>query len=39
MEYLSPSGRPATPLLRKIEVVLPEKTELAQEFVDASYWR
>lgn len=39
MEYLTPSGRPATPILRKIEVVLPEKTELAQDFVDASYWR
>lgn len=38
-EYLTQT-RPSTPMpLRKIEVELPENTNLVQDFVDHSYWR
>jgi len=39
MEYLTASIRPGTPIQRKIEVEPPERTELSQEYVDATYWR
>ena len=39
MEYLIPNVRPGTPLIPKIEVELPENTQLAPEYVDATYWR